>query len=101
MGSERMGTALDSSTTDKVATEFKEGGADILHTKGYRSETEIEWESGTKVAMISWGILSLSEEGKLDLANLIKDKWPNKRTTLRLQTVRKYRNKLSNNPTQT
>jgi len=35
MGSERMGTALDSSTTDKVATEFKEGGADILHTEEY------------------------------------------------------------------
>ena len=47
MGSERMGTAPDSSTTDKVATEFKEGGADILHTEEYRSETEIDWESGT------------------------------------------------------
>ena len=62
MGSERMGTALDSSTTDKVATEFKEGGADILHTEEYRSETKIDWESGAKVAMISWGILSLLEE---------------------------------------
>ena len=35
MGSERMGITLDSSTTDKVATEFKEGGADILHTEEY------------------------------------------------------------------
>ena len=69
-----MGTALDSSTTDKVATEFKEGGADILHMEGYRSETEIEWKSGTNGAMISLDILSLLEEGKLDLAHLIKDK---------------------------
>ena len=74
MGSDQQSTASDSSTHDKVAREFKEGGADILHTEGYRSETEIDWESGTKVAMISWGILSLSEEGKLDLANLTKDK---------------------------
>ena len=50
-----MGTALDSSTTDKVATEFTEGGADILHTEEYRSETEIDWESGIKVATIRLG----------------------------------------------
>jgi hypothetical protein len=42
MGSERMGTAPDSSTTGKVATENKERGSDILHTEGYRSETEID-----------------------------------------------------------
>ena len=85
----------------KQLESLKKWEQDILHTEGYRSETKIDWESGTKVAMISWDILSLLKEGKLDLANLIKDKWPNKRTTLRLQTVRKYRNKLSNNPMQT
>ena len=52
MRSERMGTALDSSTTDKVATEFKEGGADILHTVGYR-----RWD---------WDRLGVLDEGGFD-----------------------------------
>ena len=66
MRSERMGTTLDSFITDKVVTEFKEGGANLLHTEEYRSETEIDWESGTKVAMIRLGhSLSLSGRGKV------------------------------------
>ena len=82
MRSERMGTALDSSTTDKVATEFKEGGADILHTEEYvvrLRSTGVRDKGGYDQLghSLSFG------GGKLDLANLIKDKWPNKRTTLR------------------
>jgi hypothetical protein len=69
-----MGPVIEPHNPEMIASVPIEGGADILHTEGYRSETEIEWESGTKVAMISWDILSLLKEGKLDLANLIKDK---------------------------